>query len=320
MPRANTQRKPGAQQSKPGGGAGGGSKPGAGQGAQGSGTQSTHTGGQSFWDFNPRNIAGTNAFQTGAGNLASRLPTAGQNFYNQANQYLSQLGGGSDYYRQATDLAGRPRANEYDTAKGLAGDLTNVARRQVTGENIESDPAFNAARRAYSNSIAKRTNNAAALAGLGRSTSLQAAQGAGEANYLLPTVQETLAREERGIGREMSGLQNQIQTVMGAGGAEMNRRNAEIAALQGAGGAEQAGRAQAASGFAGLGGAENANLLNSVNAISGLGNQFRGIEQEQLDAPYQEQQRLWAEALNSMYGPLGMVGSMLGGSTSSSKK
>jgi hypothetical protein len=76
----------------------------------------------------------------------------------------------------------------------------------------------------------------------------------------------------------------------------------------------------AAQGLGSLAGQERANILNAIQAQSGIGTQARGIEQEQLDAPYQEQQRLFAEALNSMYGPLGMVGSFMGGTSSQRKK
>lgn len=297
----------------------GGGKPGGKQGTS-SGTGSTHQSNQNFWDFNPRNIAGLNRFQTGAGQSAAGQATAGNRFTNRAQNYLTQLGGGSDYYRQSADKAGAGLSDFFRQATGAADDLRSVSGRQVTGANIESDPAYNAARRAFSNSINKRIQNASALSGLGRSSTLHNAQAAGESQYLLPVIEETLAREERGIGREMSGIQNQIQTLMGSGSAEQQRRAQEIAALNSAGGAEQQARSGAASGFGGLAEAERANNLNTTNQLAALGGQYRDVEQQQLDAPYEEQQRLWAEALNSMYGPLGMVGSMLGGTSSTSKK
>jgi hypothetical protein len=70
----------------------------------------------------------------------------------------------------------------------------------------------------------------------------------------------------------------------------------------------------------GLGQQEFGQRAGAIQQATGIGDTIRRIEQEQLDAPYQEQQRLWAEALNSMYGPLGFLGNMGGARSTSSKK
>ena len=72
-------------------------------------------------------------------------------------------------------------------------------------------------------------------------------------------------------------------------------------------------------GQAGLAGQEQGNVINAINAMSGTAANARGVEQAQLDAPYEAQMGQWQEALNAMYRPLGFLGNM-GGSTSTQSK
>ena len=308
--RGGTRRKPS-----------GGGKPGGGQ--MTSGQAPGFQPGQDFWSFNPRDVAGINPLLAQAGQGAAGLPGVGATQAGRASDLFQNVGAGTEYLTEATSraraLADQP-SSEYTQGLEALRSMGDVSRRQVTGANIEQDPAFNAARRAYSNSIAKRNQNAAALAGLGRSTSLRAAQGAGEAAYLLPTVQETLAREERGIGRELSTLGQQAQGYFGASGQRGNEARTAISALQQAGGQRTQEQLAAAGGLGNLAQAERSLAQNAIQVQQAVGSQGRGIEQEQLDAPYQEQQRLFKEALNTMYGPLGMIGSLIGASSETSKK
>jgi hypothetical protein len=231
----------------------------------------------------------------------------------QGNEFLTQATG------RATDLADQ-RSPEFTQALEALESMGDVSRRQVTGEGIEKDPAFLAAQRAYSNTIGRSTQNAAALAGLGRSTALTNAQAAGRSRYLMPTIQDALGREERGITRELGALGTQAQGLFGASGQRGADARTAISALQSAGQQRTGEQLSAAGGFQNLAAGERSQAAQNIGIQQGLGTQARGIEQEQLDAPYNEQMRLYSEALNSMYGPLGMVGGLIGGTSTSSKK
>lgn len=299
-------------------------KPGGGQSAGFSSGTEGYQGGGNFWDFQPRPVAGLNDFMIGAGNRAQGIRQAGAGQRRSATELLNMLsGGGSGLLRQGIGTAGRYAGGalptDFGTARGLGGELRDVASRKVTGENLGSDPALKAAQRYFSETSQRSAQNALAQAGLSDSTTSANVQGSLRNKYMLPLVQDALAREERGIGREMSGIGSQMQNLMQLGGTTLGE-NARLASsqMQGAG-MENALSQNAAQMFAGMGEQERAALMNEMNAMSSLGTQYRGVEQEQLDAPYQEQQRLWAEALNSMYGPLGMIGSLIGGSSTSSQ-
>lgn len=309
-------------------GQGFGNKPrGQGQGQRLRSNAKGYQGGGNFWDFNPRSIAGINPLLRGAAGGVQGLAGAGSQYYNQANKYLNRLaGGGSGYMQQAIDAArrGTTMPGEFGQASGFANQLRNVSQRQVTGENLATDPAIVAAQERFAKARLPMIQNMAAQAGLGRSNTVANASALAQSNELLPLIQGGLAREERGIGREMGAIGQQIQNAMGRGGARMNMDQANLqrllGSLSGAAGQEFQNLSGAAQGMAGLGQQEAAQRAGAVQAAANLGQQFRGIEQEQLDAPYQEQQRLWAEALNSMYGPLGFLGNMGGATSTQSKK
>ena len=295
----------------------GGSKPGG-----SSGTQAYQPGGN-FWDFQAKPVAGLNSFLNQAGAGAQRLPGVGVGNQRAAADLFGQAGAGNQYTRDATSRATALADNkspEFNQALAALGAMGDVSRRQVTGEGLEDSASFKAARQAYSNSIAKRTNNAAALSGLGRSSTLHNAQAAGESQYLLPTIENAFAREERGIGRELGALGTQAQGYFGASGQRGADARTAISSLQSAGQQRSGEQLAAGQNFAGLSQAERAAAAQNIGINQGLGTQARGIEQEQLDAPYNEQMRLYSEALNSMYGPLGMIGGLIGGESSSSKK
>ena len=303
-----------------------GSKP---RGGSSQGTKSGtagYQGGGNFWDFNPRAVAGVNPLQQGAANAVGGVAGAGGNYYDMANRYLSQLaGGGSGYANQAIDAARRGTAmpGAFGQASDYANQLRAASQKRVTGEGLAKDPAILAAQERFKKARLPMIQNMAAQAGLGRSNTVANAAALAQSNELLPLIQGGLAREERGIGRELGAIGNQIQTAMGRGGAELGSSQNDlqrlVATLSGAGGQEAANLSGAAQGSMGLGQQASNQYNQAIATAAGLGNQFRGIEQEQLDAPYQEQQRLWAEALNSMYGPLGFLGNM-GGATSTQRK
>jgi hypothetical protein len=216
-------------------------------------------------------------------------------------------------------FSGGKLPGQFDRAESIGKEMRDIAARKVTGENISKDPAFLEAQRVFENMTGRKINNAAALMGLGNSSTLLGAQAAGKVQHTLPMIQEALMREERGIGRELTAAQQQARDLLSAGGQALGANQAYGGAELAAGGQENQMMQNAAQMFAGMGEQERAALINEISTMGGLGTQFRGIEQEQLDAPYAEQQRLWSEALNSMYGPLGMIGSLIGGTSTSSQ-
>jgi hypothetical protein len=282
-------------------------------------------GGGNFWDFQAKPVAGMNQFQQAAGRMAGGLGGVGQGNLANANKYLQQLGsGGSGFLNRAMSAAGKYTGGnlpgQFGQAEGLNKRLGALGNKQVTGANIQSDPAYLAAQKAFTQSQLPLIQNQAALAGLGRSSAMTNAVAHGNAQAMLPMIQDALGREERGIGRQISTTQQGIGNLMNVGQANLGQNNQAMNAyLQGAG--QEANQlSQAASGSAGLAGQEFGQASSQMQALQNVGNQARGVEQEQLDAPYNEQQRLWGEALNSMYGPLSFLGNMGGATSTQSKK
>lgn len=225
---------------KPSGGGGGG-KPSGGAGDQfygGGGKPGGGGGGNPLF-------SGTQAYQPGGGfyDFQSR-PIAGTNLLH---------GAGVGYTGQAGDLYGQ---------------LPGIAGTQVTGANVATDPAVQQANKVFQDVMSPMIKDAAGLAGIGKSGAMTNALSAQQAQTLLPLIQGSMQREERGIDRRLGGTQ------------------AAAAGLQGVGG-----------------------------QTFGMGEGTRNIEQEILNAPYDEQMRLFSEALNSIYGPFGMIPGMFGSSS-----
>ena len=285
-----------------------------------------YQGGGNFWDFNPRAVAGINPLQRTAAGWSQQLPGVGAGFANRASGLLDQLaGGGSGHFNRAINTAGSNinMPSQFGKATDMASRLEGIAGQRITGDTIASDPALAASRRNFEIYNRPMLQNAASRMGLGRSSTSANAQGLARANADVPFIQSALDREGQRKGAQMSALGTGIQTAMGQGGAalsaEQQRRGQLLQSLMGAGSQEASNLATAASGQAGLGAQAFGQGMQASQNLYNQGSDLRAQEQQRLDAPYEEQQRLWAEALNSMYGPLGMVGSMIGGSASSSQ-
>lgn len=99
--------------------------------------------------------------------------------------------------------------------------LYDLAQRRVTGANLQASPSFQAANRAFEQSIAPGIVNQATLSGLGRSTAVGQGLGAAKAQYLAPLIEAELGREERGLGNEVQTRLAAIQA--GLQGGELAR-------------------------------------------------------------------------------------------------
>lgn len=98
--------------------------------------------------------------------------------------------------------------------------IGELGRRRITGDTIANSPSLAAAKEAYRTSIQPGVENAAAVSGLGRSTALTNAMASSEAQYLQPTIEAELGREERGLQNEKDMTLAQIQALMSGGGLE----------------------------------------------------------------------------------------------------
>ena len=118
---------------------------------------------------------------------------------------------------------GRVRQQAAQGFQNIGGDITNA-------------PAVQAARRAFEENILPSIQNQAALAGLGRSTSVGRAQAAAEAQFLLPVIQEELARQERAVrfGADV-GLQEALAAERGLGRQLTAAESAALAQERGIG-------------------------------------------------------------------------------------
>ncbi len=302
-----------------------------------SGTPGYQPGG-SFYDFQAAPVAGANPLQNAAGALGGKLPTAGQGgvqgaygALGQAGQMFGQSGQLNPLYQQMVSGAGAlgQLPGQTQEAMDMYRQLPGIAGRQVTGENVANDPAIKAANDKFMEVMAPMIKDSAGLAGLGRSGVMTNALSSQQAQTLLPLIQDSMGREERGIDRLLGGTQAGAAGLFG-GGQQANQQLMQQLGIYGnAGAAQQQGQQFGAQGMAGigqalagLGGQEQGMLMNAISGLSGLGGQFRDIEQQMLNAPVEEQHRLWSEALNQIYGPFGMIPGMTGsaGTSTGGKK
>lgn len=107
------------------------------------------------------------------------------------------------YTSQAPGTFGEVRAQ----ADPRLAELNQMADRRITGEELMDSRSYQAAQNAFQAAILPQIQNQAALSGLGRSTGLTQSMAAAQAQYLLPVIQEELAREERALERGLGARQ-----------------------------------------------------------------------------------------------------------------
>lgn len=323
------QPMPGQGGKKPGGAGGGqvprggGYKPGAGGMFGGNVGQGFNPQG-GYWGFNPRNVVGISLPEQMATMYSMGMPSVGAPFYNQAASGFGQMMSGQmnpwmqQFIGNAQGLSNLPGSateamNLYRQARG-------VGQQQVTGAGLVDDPAFQAAQQAYESTIIPRIQQQAALAGLGNSTALTNALASAQAQYLLPTVQDTLARQERGIDRELQALFGGAGGLLQGAGMEQQGRLAGVNALGTAGQMANQNLLAGTQGMFGLGNQQQQNMLNAINAMLTTGGTARGISQADQDARYNEWIRQMTGFENALFGPLGMTPGFTGARTIQNKK
>ena len=304
-----------------------GGKPGGGYGMGTSGAGGQY-GGNTFggfnpqggyWGFNPRNVVGISPGEQAAAGMSFGLPGVGQGNYDQATQGWQQLQSGNlnplmqQYMSQAGQLGQLPGSAE--EAMNLYRQARGVGQQQVTGAGLTDDPAFQAAQQAYESRIMPLIQQQASMAGLGNSTALTNALGSAQAQYLLPTVQDTLARQERGIDRELQALMGGAGGLMSGAGMEQQGRMAGVNALGQGGQMSNNNLMSGTQGLFNMGNQEQMNQLNAINSLMQTGGNARGISQTQQDAQYNEWIRQMTGFENSMFSALGMTPGFMGART-----
>lgn len=210
------------------------------------------------------------------------VPTGGGTDYESGGgvfgDYTRPIAGPSSLQEWASSLVPQiaERPEELGEVGRLLGDLEKLGQQRVTGENITSDPAYTAALSSFDTAMRPIIENQAALSGLGRSTALTNATAANQAQVLLPVVQDTLAREERGLDRQGGTLRSAIEGYMGLGDRAEDR------------------------------------LGRAIGTGMGVGEVGRDIAQEGSDAGYNERMRQLAFFENLFGGPLGLLPSTIG--------
>lgn len=277
-----------------------------------------------YWGFNPRNIVGISPGEQMAAGMSMNLPNVGQDWYNQAQQGFGQMMGGgmNPWMQQMMNQAGQLNQlpGSAEEAMNLYRQARGVGAQQVTGAGLTDDPAFQAAQQAYEANIMPLIQQQAAMAGLGNSTALTNALGSAQAQYLLPTVQDTLARQERGIDRELQALMGGAGGLMSGAGMEQQGRFANVNALGQAGQMANQNLMAGTQGMFNMGNQEQMNALNAINSMMNTGGNARGISQSEQDARYNEWIRQMTGFENSMFSALGMTPGFMGARTIQEKK
>lgn len=111
------------------------------------------------------------------------------------------------------------------------------------GQNIAQDPTIRAGQQVFESTILPTIQHQAGLAGLGRSTSLARNVGTAQAQFFLPLLQESLARQERGVqlGADV-GLQEALASERGIGRGYQAGLESAGAQERGIGRQQQAGQ------------------------------------------------------------------------------
>lgn len=171
-------------------------------------------------------------------------------------------------------IGNAPSTEQYTRDSIAAGQGWGGAK--VTGANVGSDPAIAAAREAFRSGAAKNIIDQQTLSGRGRMNSVDNALANAEAQFMLPVIQESLNREERGIDRGMGASFQGAQLMGLQGEREMQRR------------------------------------LAALNSGLTVGEMERGVAKEQEGASYEDYLRRQGLAEQATFGPLGQIPSTFG--------
>jgi len=214
----------------------------------------------------------------GRGSLVGETP-----FWNSPGiQMAGRQAQGGGLLRPAS--GGNPLVDAVSAAKGGG---TQVGNLEV------ADPAVRAQLEAFRLGVQPGMQNEYGLMGLGRSTALPAQMALAQSQMLTPLLQDALGREERGIERSY-----------GATESELSRRERSSTRRADA-------TAQQIQMLMGLGGAQTGRLQGAVGTGLQAGGVQRGVAQQGMDARYEDflrRQGLSEQALYPQFQQTGTAG------------
>ncbi len=270
---------------------------------------------------NARGIAGSNpmldysaALTAGMGGNNADLNRARAAAGQSMTAGLPQLGAASQTWMNA----GTSNPWEQTAANNYAS-TEDMARRRISGETIANDPAVNAAIQKFQTSTAPMIQSAAGLAGLGDSTAMTNALSAGQAQMMLPLVQEASAREERGLQSELASAFQRGAGFSGLGGTIGSRGLSGAQGLFGLGNTLGDRAARGSGLYSGLQGQGWAQMLDQINQSRNQGLLGRQMTQEEYDAAYNDFLRRSGLFERSTFGPMDAIPGTYG-STAEGKK
>lgn len=229
---------------------------------------------------------------------------------------MPQMLGADETYTGMTDPGRTALEGRANNAYGMG--QVNAARR-IDGQTIANDPAVAAANETFQQAMAPMIQNQAALSGLGRSTAMTNAMSAQQAQTMLPLVQEAMAREERGLQGETGAAFQAGQGYAGLGRDVTGRQGMGASGLMNLANMQGQRQSNAAQMYSGLQGQQHGQNMDQINQAMGAGQYGRGMQQEGLDAAYNDWLRRAGMFEDATQGPLNAIAGVIG-STAEGKK
>lgn len=163
-------------------------------------------------------------------------------------------------------------------------------------------------------------DSASAMSGLGRSPAAGAARGAAFGPYLQNLINSALTTEAGNRAAEMQGISGGAGILADDLNRALNAASLASGGLLDLGGRAKGRIGEAASGYFGVGGAQQAARQQAISNLAALGGTFRDVSQQAAQSPWEDWMRRAAAFESSLVGPMGMVPSMFGATTTSQKK
>lgn len=271
-----------------------------------------------------RGTAGMDYWENRAGELAGTL-TGGSPQYGKANSIYDNLQNMNGLENRANYLAqvyADPRNSPYEhkRSKQMLNELAGTASGPVDFSGYESDPLFAQQMQAWEANVDPKITNAATSMGLGRSGAAAAAKGLSKTNAVRDAMQDYIGQKNINRQAKMSGLSTGASGMRGLSQDIRGARSQNLQTKLGLGGALRGSRHAAAEGYTGIGDRMHNRKLDAINALSEMGQRRRGVNQDRLDADWEERMRKIAAFESALGGPMGMIPGMTGAITSQQKK
>lgn len=272
-----------------------------------------------FWKEHARPVVGASPEELEAARRAGTLDQLPEGYGQGQNLLLQMLGLdpneelGRGMLLDTYKKIGSSSLPEWAQALRAAGE------RDIDVGNIAQSNAYRQIEDAFNQGVGQMVDNAASAAGILRSPAAGAARGAAFAPSMMNLINTAVGAETGNRAAEMAGIEGGASLIAD----DLNRmlQGTQLASggLMNLGGIAKNRIGQVAEGYFGTGAAEQAARQNSIASLANLGGTFRGYEQEAAQSPWEDWMRRAAAFEASLGGPMGMIPSMFG-STSTSKK